>query len=472
MDITKLKHIHFTGIKGVGMTALALYFRDMGKIISGSDTEEVFVTDEVLTKNNIHWQVGFGVNNLTSKPDLLICTAAHGGLNNPEVIAAKKMHIPILTYAEGLALVVKNKKLIATCGVGGKTTTSSIISVMLSMAGLNPSFVVGVGSINPLGVAGHYDPNGKYIVAEADEYAISPGINNNPKFSLLDPKVLIVHNIEHDHPDIYKTFQDTKRAFKLLFQKISKDGVIIASCDNKNVVSLLRGIKAPIITFGFSNKAEFQIKNFRYGLEKTSFSLYSTKDKVFIVDLSTNIPGKYNALNSTSAFLAGKFLGIPYNKIKQGIESYKGCRRRFEKIGEFNGARIYDDYAHHPEEIRSILTAAKDWFPKNRIVAIFQPHTHSRTKSLFKEFSRAFKEADVVGFMDIYASARETLDPSVSSKLLANETKKYNNKTYYLGDHKTTLAWIKKNLKKDDILLTIGAGDIFHIHKELLKATN
>lgn len=340
---------------------------------------------------------------------------------------------------------------------------------MLSAAGANPSFVVGVGSINPLGVAGHYDPNGKYIIAEADEYAISPGINNNPKFSLLNPKVLIVHNIEHDHPDIYKTFQDTKRVFKQLFQKIGKDGVIIASHDNKNVVNLLRGPKVPIITFGFSKNADFQIKNFHYGLEKTNFSLYSTKEKILVVDLSINTHGKYNASNATAAFLAGQFLGVSHDKLKRGIESYKGCRRRFEKIGEYNGARIYDDYAHHPEEIRSVLMAAKEWFPASRIVAIFQPHTYSRTKQLYKEFSQAFKEAGVVGFMDIYASAREAFDPNVSSKLLAKETEKYNNKTYYLGNHKTTLAWIKKNLKKGDVLLTIGAGDIFHLHRMLLS---
>ena len=183
MNLKTIKHVHFTGIKGVGMTALALYFRDMGKTITGSDIEEIFVTDQVLKANDINLKIGFGEHNLDSKPDLVICTAAHNGLNNPEVVAAKRFHIPVMTYAEGLALVSREKKLIATCGVGGKTTTASMIATMLEMSAQDPSYVIGVANINPIGDAGHYDSRGKYIVAEGDDYAISPGVNNNPKFS-------------------------------------------------------------------------------------------------------------------------------------------------------------------------------------------------------------------------------------------------------------------------------------------------
>lgn len=466
-EINKLKHIHFTGIKGIAMTNLALCMKGMGKKVTGSDVEEVFVTDEVLKKNKIKWKVGFGKRNLKPKPDLLVTTAAHGGFLNPEVKIARKKNIPIKSYAEFMSDLANTKKVISVCGVGGKTTTASLIATLLDYAKLNPSYVVGVGKIFPLGFAGRFEKEGEHFVCEADDYVVSPGVVNTPKFMLLNPFISVVTNIEYDHPDVYKNFNETKKAFKEFFSKIPKDGVLIASSDNQNVTSVIKGLKKMVITYGTVKGSDFLIKNIIFENQKTRFDLYDKKNKKTYEDLVINVPGKYNIQNATAAFIVGKFLKIEEEQIRKGLARYRGCRRRFEKMGKFKGAIFYDDYAHHPTEIKSILKAVREWFPKKRIVAIFQPHTFSRTRALFNEFSKAFTDADVVGLMDIYASARESFDATISSKSLTDEVKKYKNDAFYLGKHKETLKWINENVKKGDIILTMGAGDIFHLYDDL-----
>jgi len=186
-------------------------------------------------------------------------------------------------------------------------------------------------------------------------------------------------------------------------------------------------------------------------------------------NIRINIPGQYNVQNATAAFVVATLLGISPKKAKDGLNSFVGVKRRFEFVGEVGGALIYDDYAHHPLEIKAVLTAAREWFPQRRIVAVFQPHTYSRTKALFSQFASSFKGASVVALMDIYSSAREKKDPNVSSKRLAQETKKYVKKSYYIGEHREATNWIKKNVRRGDLLLTLGAGDVFYLHKNLIK---
>lgn len=479
MDITKMnlsdrlavdeiKHVHFTGIKGVGMASLALCFQDLGIKITGSDVKEIFVTDETLKKRKIKWRIGFGEKSLKPMPDLVITTGAHGGLNNPEVLAAQKFGVPVMTHAEALGLVAKTKDTISVCGVGGKTTTTSIIATVLSITGKHPSFAIGVGNIFPLGVPGRYDKKGKEFICEADEFAISPGINNNPRFSFLTPKFLVVTNIEHDHPDIYPTLEKTKLIFKKFFEKISPRGLLVACVDNKNVVEVIRKLRIPIQTYGFNQNNDWHIANFSVAKQESHFSLrYKNGKKLF---LTLQIPGRFNVENATASFIVGKNLGLTDEGLRKGLKNYLGCKRRFERIGiSKSGFLVYDDYAHHPTEIKSILKAACQWFPRERIVAIFQPHTYSRTKALFADFTKAFNDAGIVAFMDIYASAREVEDKTVSSRILAREAKKYKKEVFYSGNHNQTLEWLKKHTKSSDVVLTMGAGDIFHLHKKLLK---
>ena len=451
MQITELKHIHFTGIKGVAMTSLALCAQDAGIKITGSDVEEEFVTDEILKARGITWSVGFSEKNLEPKPDLVITTGAHGGLNNPEVLAAKELGIPVLTHAEALGEFVKDKKLITVAGVGGKTTTSSMISQMLDFAGLRPSFAVGVGNIYPLGTPGKYLKLTDFFVTEADEFAISPGIDNRPRFTYQNPHILIVTNIEHDHPDIYPTFEDTKKTFLGFMSRVDPSGSLIVCIDNENVRELLKSVPEgiDIQTYGFSEDADWKVQDMPFKLK---------------------VPGKFNLLNATAAFAAGKLLEEEDEKLINGLEAYEGCERRIQKVGEKDGILFYDDYAHNPHEIVSVLQAIKEFYPGRRIVCTFQPHTYSRTKRLLPEFAKAFNEADLVGLSDVYSSARETDTLGMNSEILTNEIKKNHpspDNVRYTKSLENTTNWLKENLKEGDICLTLGAGDIYKIHRDL-----
>jgi len=248
LNLKNIKHIHFTGIKGVGMTSLALCAADMGIKITGSDVKEFFVTDETLSRRKIDWKVGFGKNNLKKLPDLLITTGAHGGLNNPEVQYARDKGVPVITHAEALGLFTKKKDTIAVCGVGGKTTTCSMIATILDTNHCHPSFAIGVGNIFPIDTPGKFSKKQGCFICEADEYAISPGIDMRPRFSYISPKILIVTNIEHDHPDIYPTFKDTKHTYRRFFERIPKDGHLIASSDCKNLTKIIADIDLPVQT--------------------------------------------------------------------------------------------------------------------------------------------------------------------------------------------------------------------------------
>lgn len=467
MDFRKFKNVHLTGIKGVGMTALSLYLSDMGIRLSGSDVSEVFVTDDVLKKRNIVWKVGFNKKHIGKSTDLLITTAAHGGLVNEEVKYAKDHGIKVLTYAEALAEISYEKETVCVCGVGGKTTTCSMLSVLLDSASLDPSFVIGVGDIFPLGVSGRYVASGRNFICEGDEYVVSPGVNDNAKFSLLKPKVIIVTNIEYDHPDIYKSFDETKEVFLNFFNKLPKYGSLIANADNANTMSVVAKSKAKAVTYGFDKASDYRIQNVKYQDQKTKFDIYIKKSKKLVEGVVISVPGEFNVRNATSVFVAGDILGLGEEEIKKGLARYLGCRRRFEDMGNFKGAKFFDDYAHHPGEIKETLKAVRSWYPDRRIVAIFQPHTYSRTKALFGEFAKSFKKSDVVALMDIYSSARETDTLGMDSRLLADETEKYNKKTFYVGGQKETLEWIDKNVKSGDVVLTMGAGDIFHLYTGL-----
>jgi UDP-N-acetylmuramoyl-L-alanyl-D-glutamate--2,6-diaminopimelate ligase len=465
-SLKKAKRVYLTGIKGVGMTSLALCLDDLGIKVEGSDTAELFVTDEVLKGRGIEWKEGFSEKNLVPLPDIVITTGAHGGLTNPEAVFAKGKAVPTITHAEALAKVAEGKDTIAVCGVGGKTTISSMLAVMLDSAGASPSFAIGVGNIFPLGTPGSYK-GGKHFICEADEFAVSPGINNAPRFSFLKPKIIVVPNIEHDHPDIYPTLEDTKKTFREFFEKVPPDGLLVACIDNPNVAETLKGLEVPTATYGVSPRAEWIIGDIKHESGKISFSLTNSAKK--INDISIRVPGNYNVLNAAAAYVVGNFLGLSEAVLKKGLWGYLGCQRRFEVVGEARGITIVDDYAHHPKEIKAVLAASRAWYPGKRIVAVFQPHTYSRTKALFADFATSFDDADVAAFMDIYSSAREEKDASVSSESLARETKKMKQESYYIGGHKKATAWLKKNLKKGDVLLTLGAGDIFYIHNDLLK---
>ncbi len=467
MNLKNLRHIHFVGIKGVGMTALALCAQDLRIKVTGSDIEELFVTDEILKKRKIKWKTGFKKENIVGKPDLVITTGAHGGLANPEAKAAAKMGIKTITQGEALGLFMQGKIGVSVGGVGGKTTTAAMIATVLEVAKLKPSFAIGAGDIPSLGAPGRYK-KGKHFVAEADEFVASPGLDSRPKFLFQNPRVIVVTNIEHDHPDIYPDLKAMAEAFRKFFEKIPKDGLLVACVDNQNIRQLLPSIRVPIQTYGFSKKADWQVEKVYFGKEQALFNL--SHQGVEIKGLKLNLPGRYNVLNATAAFAVNTFLGLNTKEIGDGLKAFVGTRRRFELIGKVNDIRLFDDYAHHPTEILAALEAARAWFPGKRIIAIFQPHTFSRTKALFAQFARAFSGAEVAILTDIYASAREEPIPGVNSRLLTQEAQKFHPQAIYCPGKKEVVEYLAEQTKPGDIILTMGAGDIFLWHKEILKS--
>jgi len=476
MNIKEAKHIHFTGIKGTGLVSLVCCALDLGIKVTGSDLEEEFVTDETLKDRGVSWNIGFKKEHLIPKPDLVIFTGAHGGLDNPEVVAAQEMGVPVLSHFEALAQFAEGKKLIAVCGVGGKTTTAAMIATILEYSGLNPSWAIGVADVPSLSGPGHFDRYGEYFVTEADEFVVSPGLDNRPKFHLLSPHLVVVTNIEHDHPDVYPTFSDTKKAYKVFFSKIPDDGFLLINGDNKNAMNLLqdeqKNYKFEYATYGKKlGLWEFKDEVFKDG--KTEFKLKADMlDSKYWLDATLHVPGIFNLYNAAAAYAVSQNLLVDPKSGIEALEKYVGCKRRFEKIAELNDILFYDDYAHHPSEIEATLKAAREWFPDNRILVYFQPHTYSRTKALFEEFATSFNSADFVGIADIFSSAREEKDPKVTSEKLVEEIKKHHphpENIVYEGDWKEGSEYLAKTLKPNDVFITIGAGDIYKIHRILIK---
>jgi len=465
--LEKVKRVHFVGIKGVGMTALACCFQDLGIKISGSDVKEVFVTDAILARRKIKWTVGFDERYLADKPDLVITTGAHGGLNNPQVKAARKAGLKVLTHAQALGGLMKEKEGISVCGVGGKTTTSAMIATVLALARKKPSFAIGVASLRPLGDPGCYT-GGEQFVTEADEYANSPGVDNRPRFSFQDPKVIVVTNIEYDHPDIYQNFDQTKETFQKFFERLPKTGLLAACADNPHTSEVVKKVAVNRQTYGFSPRADWRIEKVFFGQEQTIFSL--SYQGAVIDQIKIKVPGRFNVLNATAVFAVGTFLGLRAETIKNGLASFGGTKRRFELVGEVGKVRLYDDYAHHPGEIKATLAAARKWLPGRRLIAIFQPHTYTRTKALFNEFARAFSQADIVVITDIYASAREKDDLGINSRLLTDETAKYHPRVVYCSGEKEVAAFLKETVKEGDLVFTLGAGNLFLWHQSILAA--
>ncbi len=472
MNSKKVKSIHFTGIKGVGMTPLAIIAKEAGFKVTGSDIEEIFITDEPLRKSNINF-TSFSTKNIQNQ-DLIITTGAHGGFDNQEVKEAKAKNIKILTQGEAVGEFMKGeifeKELegISVSGSHGKTTTTSMIAVILKACGYDPSYVIGTGEIPFLGLPGHYG-KGKYFVAEADEYANEPIYDKSPKFLKQDPKILIITNIELDHPDLYPDLNSVTDAFISFSKKVEDNGLLIVNGDDPEVKRLISLFKGKIVTFGFSDTNDFTLKRVRVLGYKTFFWIEG-HDADF-GEFAINVPGAHNALNALASFIAANELGASIENVKKGLLEFKGSKRRFEFVGETEGnAKIFDDYAHHPTEIQKTIAAFRQVFPKEKLVCIFQPHTYSRTKKLFDQFLTSFSLCDEVIMAKIYPSLRETPDSSFSSADLVSGLNRFVKKAVYVPEIENVVEYVmQKKYERNTVIITMGAGDIYKVGIKLCK---
>ncbi len=468
-------HIHFVGIKGVGMTPLAIAAKEAGKTVTGSDIEGDFITAPSLKKVGITPFVGFSPEHINGA-DLVITTGAHGGFDNIEVKAAKERGIPAVSHGEALGAFMDGKLFdrpfqgIAVAGTHGKTTTTALITTIFMDQFLDPSYIIGTGSIPSLPFPGHFG-HGKYFVVEADEYATEPKNDTKARFLWLHTEIAVITNIEHDHPDIYPALVDVMAAFLTFAEQIKEKGVLVACGDDPNVSDLLKTYQKPVITYGFSPKNDYVITHLTTSKEHTFFHVIGKGTD--LGEFAIRIFGEHNALNAVAALIVSLECGLPIEKIKQSLTKFAGSKRRFELIGTLpSGALLYDDYAHHPTEIMKTLQAARMLYPKKKIVAVFQPHTYSRTKELFSDFTNAFTNADTVVLTDIFASAREAVDTTITSEQLAHTMKEKHPHVIYQPALSDVIEYLKKsNFDEQTVIITIGAGDIYTV-KDALSVTN
>lgn len=465
------KHIHFVGIKGVGMAPLAILAKEAGIIVSGSDIADGFITDEILAKAGIVPFVGFNPSHI-GDADVVITTGAHGGYDNPEVRAAKKQQIPVMTQGEAVGEFMKgdilgraNMRGISILGTHGKTTTSAMIATVLQKAGGDPSWVIGTSTISSLGSSGHFG-SGTYFVAEADEYATEPVYDKTTKFLWQHPNIAVITNIEHDHPDLYPTLQDVVAAFKKFVESMPEGSIIIACGDDEHVREVIQFAKARVITYGFSKVNEYVLEKDTASQKK--FSLQKDGEKQAY---TLSVTGEHTMRNAAAAILVGMQLEIPYEELQTGILAFGGTKRRLEYVGQLHGgALLYDDYAHHPTEIQTTLKTLREMYPTHRIVCIFQPHTFSRTKLLFDQFASSFSLIETVVIAQIYASKREAFDQTISSEMLVEAIARQKKSALLAQTLSDVVKYIdSQRYSKDTVVITMGAGDVYTVAKELLE---
>lgn len=456
----EIKTIHFVGIKGVAMTALALYCHDQGIRITGSDVADDFPTKDVLGEASFPIFLGFSedhISGLSPVPDLVIYTGAHGGEGNPEIQRARNMGIDVLPHGKALGEFMKKHIEVSVAGSHGKTTTSAMIATILAGAGLDPSYAIGCGSLRPIGNPGHFG-KGDVFIAEADEYLTDPQFDRTPRFFWQNPDIFVVTNIDYDHPDAYASIEAVKKAFEAVQKKQKGIAVSVVNADDPNSAILSHPKNGSVITFGVSPTADYRVSDIYIKDNKTIFSLSYQGENEGIFEIG--VPGVHNAINAVAAIAAARILTISWDDIRKSLSTFNGTKRRFEIIGTCKEITVVDDYAHHPKEIETTLHAARAWFGEKRIISVFQPHTYSRTRALLKEFVHSFSGSDIVLIADIYASARESIDDTMTADSFVKEMSSIHSHVRVKKTYNDVELYLDEVTKPGDVILFLGAGDI------------
>jgi UDP-N-acetylmuramate--alanine ligase len=449
----KIQHIHFVGIGGIGMSGIAEVLLNLGYHISGSDTKETEVTRRL---RSLGCEVSYGHRRENLKEADVVVTSSAIRSGNPEVEAAEERLIPVIPRAEMLAELMRMKIGIAIAGTHGKTTTTSLISTVLAAGGLDPTVVIG-GRLNSIGSNARLG-QGEFLVAEADE--------SDGSFLKLMPTIAVVTNIDPDHLDYYKGIDEIKETFLCFLNKIPFFGLAVLCLDHPNVQSLLPRLKKRFTTYGLTPQADFQAKEIVFEGLSTSFDVIRQRQE--IGRLSLRMPGLHNVYNALAALATAFELDIPFRVVQETLRDFGGIQRRFQIKGEKKGVLIVDDYGHHPVEIMATLKAARTGWGK-RIVAVFQPHRYTRTQALFNDFLTAFYDADVLILTEIYPAGEDRIE-GVESRALFEGLRGHGHKDVtYLADKKEIVEHLLRILSPGDLVITLGAGDIWQVSEELVK---
>lgn len=485
MDFSKIKKIYLVGVKGVGLTMLGQYLAAQGVEVSGSDGPEKYMTDEVLEKAGIKVIEKFDVKNLPADADLIIYSTAYSAATNVEVAAALVGKIKTLTYAQALGEVFNQKYGIAVVGSHGKTTTTAWLGYLMEMSGLAPNVMVGarVPQFDGCSLIGNSD----YLVIEADEY--------QNKLENYQPRAVLLNNIDYDHPDFFPTEADYKDVFIEFIKKIPVRGWLVANFDDPTIRKVAAvNCRAKVITYAINEAANYVA----YGLKsdgqkqyfKVKFGVEDEADEVItsrtppskgglggleLGDFSIQLMGQHNILNALAVIAAGIELNIELFKIRKYLEEFSGTARRLQVLGEFKGATIIDDYAHHPTEIRATIAALRQRYGQRKLIVAFHPHTFSRTKVLFNDFVKSFGGVDELIILNIYGSARE--QPALPDASLGGQggvssqelVEKIGGNTKYIPSLMDCEKYLREHAERNDVVVLMGAGDIFRVGENLVR---
>lgn len=451
MDLSKIKNVYAIGIKGSGIVGIVEILTRMGIEVTGSDTHEKFFTDEVLQRLGVKYIEGFSVDNIPDDADLILYSSSYNKENNVELAEVIKRNLRMASYPEILAELFNQKYGIAVCGTHGKTTTSAMLAFVLQAVGVSPTAVIGsrVKQWGGNALVG----TGEYFVIEADEY--------QNKLRLYEPKGVILTSVDWDHPDTYPTLNEYKKAFTDFVAKIPKVGFLVVWGDSVATNEVACACQCNIIKYGFQNDNDVIISK----LNPSKFNVtFSDKD---LGEFEMQLAGNHNMLNASAVIAVCHKLNLDMEKVREALKDFAGTSRRFEMIGQRNGAILIDDYGHHPEEIKATLKATKEIYPDKNIISVFHPHSYSRTEALLQDFAQSFDSADKVIILDIYGSARENTG-NVSSEDLVKLINSYNRgKAEYIATIDEAVEFLQDKIGENDVVLAIGAGNVFEVVKKL-----
>lgn len=452
----QIRHVHFVGVGGIGMSGIAEVLANLGFKVSGSDLRQSPVTER-LQKMGVHFTEGHRAENVEGAHVVVRSTAVRD--DNPEIIEARRLLIPVIPRGEMLAELMRLKpNTVAVAGSHGKTTTTSMIAAVLGHAGLDPTVVVG-------GVVAAFESNARLgksdlMVVEGDE--------SDRSFLMLTPTIAVVTNIDREHMDHYEDMKDVRDCFAKFVNKVPFYGAAVLCIDDPNVQAVIPEVQRRRITYGLSAQADVSAHGVRYDQSFGSkFTVWRGGETVG--DVTLRVPGLHNVYNALAAIAVAFELSVEFEVIAKALEDFTGVNRRFQFKGEENGVLVVDDYGHHPTEIKATLAAAKIGSAGRRIVVLFQPHRYSRTADLLEEFARAFNNADVLMVSDIYAASEDPIE-GITAQTLTDLVMRFGHKdARYIGPIETAAEALMAELHPGDMVITVGAGSVYRVGDKLLE---
>lgn len=453
----RTRHIHMVGIGGIGMSGMAEILLQKGYKVTGSDASKGEPIQR-LKKLGAEIHIGHDEKNIEGA-DVVVFTSAVKAEENLETKAAMEAGIPVIKRAEMLAELMRMKYGIGIAGTHGKTTTTTMVGHVIQDGSFDPTIMVG-GKVHSFSKTNAVVGKGDIIIVEADEF--------DRTFLRLRPSLSVITNIEAEHLDIYDNLEDVKNAFVEFANKVPFYGAVVLCLDDSNVRSIIPQIERRTITYGLTPQAEIRATNIEVNKFYSTFTVLNEDEELGEIKLMA--PGKHNVSNALAAIAVGLELDIDFKHIKSGLERFEGVFRRFQLKADKDGVIVIDDYAHHPTEVQATLKAARNGWKDRRIVAVFQPHLYSRTQDLYKDFGSSFFDAEVCVITDVYPSREEPIE-GVNGKLIADSAKEYGHRqVYYVEDKKELPGRLKEIVQAGDVVITMGAGDIYKYGEEFVEA--